>query len=129
MEEPVLAALVVAEPVDRPLASRYSVRVEPLLVWLVEVPVILPEVSRVVDCTLPLAFVWRSMVWTILPDASRTTSRQFSAERSDELTARIADRRRIGFMWVLTVTGALSFIQNEVPRQVAVAFMVDEHSG
>jgi hypothetical protein len=32
-------------------------------------------------------------------------------------------------MWVLTVTGALSFIQNEVPRQVAVAFMVDEHSG
>jgi hypothetical protein len=38
-------------------------------------PKIRPSASRVVAWTVPLTDFWRSMVWVILPEASRTTSR------------------------------------------------------
>jgi hypothetical protein len=62
---------VEADPVNRPLASRNWVCVElPPLAWVVAVPTNLPEASRITA---------RSMVWTIRPDESRTTSLQVCA--------------------------------------------------
>jgi hypothetical protein len=45
---------VVADPVVRPEASRYVVRVLLPLVWLVEVPMVRPEASRMTERTVPL---------------------------------------------------------------------------
>jgi hypothetical protein len=73
----------------------------PALVLVVDVPMIRPEASRVVACTLPPAPFWRSMVWTIRPDESRTTSRQAWA---GDRVARVSENRekRIAFMWTST---------------------------
>jgi len=68
---------VEADPVNRPLASRYVVcELSPEFGRVVAVPMIRPEASRIVDCTVPPACFCRSMVWTIRPEESRTTSRQ-----------------------------------------------------
>lgn len=54
---------VLAVPVIRPLASRYSVRaLPPAFGRVVAVPVIFPEASRVTARSVPPASFWRSMV-------------------------------------------------------------------
>ena len=77
-----MAALVLADPARRPLASRYSVRAPLELGRVTAVPVIRPEASRVTAWTAPPACLWRSTVWTTRPEESRTTSRQVSAEEA-----------------------------------------------
>jgi hypothetical protein len=54
---------VLAVPVSRPLASRYSVRtLLPAFGRVVAVPVILPEASRITARSAPPACFWRSML-------------------------------------------------------------------
>ena len=61
--EPFPETRVSAEPVSLPLASRYSVRTAPEEPGrLVDVPVIRPEASRVVEWTVPFESVRWSMV-------------------------------------------------------------------
>jgi hypothetical protein len=69
---------------------------------VVAVPVILPEASRVVACTVPPELFWRSMVWTIRPDASRTTSRQVCAVSKEARESENRAGRRMVFMRVET---------------------------
>jgi hypothetical protein len=75
---------------------------------VVAVPMIRPEASRVVDCTVPPADFWRSMVWTILPEESRTTSRQVWAV-SMEAKANENSAGRSAFMGIETLFAAGSF--------------------
>lgn len=72
----------------------------PPLVWVVAVPVILPEASRITARSVPPACFWRSMVWTTLPEASRTTSRQVWAGSMVARANVNRAGRSIAFMWV-----------------------------
>ena len=93
--------------------SRYCVcALPPAFGLVVAVPMIRPEASRVVDCTVPAALFWRSMVWTIRPDVSRTTSRQvWAGDTRDKANESRAGRRR-AFMVGGTEVGGWSFEQN-----------------
>jgi hypothetical protein len=76
---------------------------------VVAVPMIRPEASRVVACTVPPILFWRSMVWTIRPEASRTTSRQGWAGDIRDKANESRTGRRSGFIVVETGYGGGSF--------------------
>jgi hypothetical protein len=57
-----------------------------------------PALVLVVAGTLPPALFWRSMVCTIRPEPSRTTSRQLSAASTDAKAKGIKAVRNIAFM-------------------------------
>ena len=100
---------VLADPVSRLLESRYWVLAPPELGRVIAVPMIRPEASRVTDCTVPPDCFWRSMVWTILPDESRTTSRQVSAGSRVARARGSTIGRNIVFMKPETESGGRSF--------------------
>jgi hypothetical protein len=66
-----------------------------------------PDASLVTDFVVPLEFFCDSTVWTIRPEASRTTSLQVSAEAS---AFEIMKMRIIFFMQDVTVMDRNSFI-------------------
>jgi hypothetical protein len=70
---------VVADPVVRPLASRYCVRMEPPDEMLLDVPMIRPELSRSTVWVAPPTDCLRSICFTTRPEESRTVSRQVCA--------------------------------------------------
>ena len=76
---------------------------------VVAVPVILPEASRVTARSVPPACFWRSMVWTIRPEESRTTSRQVWAESMEARANGSRIERRREFMRAETDDGGPLF--------------------
>ena len=75
-------------------------------------PIIRPDASRVVACTVPPVLFWRSMVWIALPDASRTTSRQVWARAGVARTNDNRTGKSMAFMVGETEVGSWSFGQN-----------------
>ena len=76
---------------------------------VVAVPITLPDASRVVVCTVPPALFWRSMVWTIRPEASRTISRQVWAGDTRDKANENRTGKSIDFMAGETEVGSWSF--------------------
>lgn len=100
---------VAAVPTSRPLASLVSVLLPLLPGRVVALETRRPAASRVVEWMVPLLSLRCSMVWTNLPEESRTTSREFCAGTAVVKATTMASERQGTFIPHGTCGGGFRF--------------------